>query len=311
MAGSIDRDFYLRLPSDIPTSIRELADGIRKRAASDSRLLELLEEHFMNGGYSYTMQGMPTGDHALEEFLFETKEGNCEFFASAFGLVARAAGLPTRLVGGYLGGEYNELGGYYLVSEQMAHVWVEVSINDKGWLRIDPSRYARNAASVWSKEPRRSLLMQLRLVLDSFDHAWNRSVVTYDFERQVDAARTVGKRLQGLHPEPVLKMLLSPALLLAGAALLIVLVVNRRRLWLSPEERVLRRFYRRVARDCRIEVQRGRQGLFELAAMTGNPKVLEFVTLYAAAVYHDRTLTGIKMTRLREILKDGFEPSQG
>lgn len=308
--GAIDRDFYLQLPAGIPAPIQALADGLRQRAASDSQLLELLEAHFQKGGYRYTMQGLPTGGRALEQFLFESKQGNCEFFASAFGLLARAAGLPSRLVGGYLGGEYNELGGYYLIREQLAHVWVEVFINDQGWLRVDPSSFAKNAASLWGQEPHRSLLLQLRLALDALDHAWNRSVITYDFERQAEAARTVGKRLQALRPEAVLKLLLRPALLLAGGTTIVVLMVKRRRLWLSPEERVLRRFYRRLERECRIEVQRGRQGLFELAAMTGNQQVLEFVEIYAAAVYHDRALTKLELSRLREILAGGFGSSQ-
>ena len=63
------------------------------------------------------MTGLPTGEDALEKFLFESKQGNCEFFASSFALILRGAGVPARLVGGYLGGEYNELGGYFLVSE--------------------------------------------------------------------------------------------------------------------------------------------------------------------------------------------------
>ena len=147
VTGGIERDFYLKLPSTIPVRISRLAADIRGRGNSNVHRLELLEQFFRNGGYRYAMQGLPTGGDALERFLFEGKQGNCEFFASVFAILARSAGIPARLVGGYLGGEYNDAGGYYLVTESMAHVWVEVYIDGKGWLRIDPSGFASNAGS--------------------------------------------------------------------------------------------------------------------------------------------------------------------
>lgn len=306
VSGTIDRHFYLRLPENLPRRILDLAADIQRRADSDARRVELLADHFRQGDYRYVTQGLPTGDQALEQFLFETRQGNCEFFASAFAIVARAAGVPTRLVGGYLGGDYNDLGAYYLVSEQMAHVWIEAFVEDRGWLRIDPSSFAQNAAAVWSGNQRQSLLVRLRLAIDSFDHAWNRSVITYDFERQADTARTIGERFQSLNVERSLTAMIKPGLMLAGVLIMGSLLINRRRLWLSPEERLLRRFYRRLERDCGLRGTRGQQGLFELAAAAGTNNVWAFVEIYAAAIYHDRRLTGLEITQLRKILADGF-----
>lgn len=305
VTDGIDRDFYLQLPSTIPQSIARLADRIRMTADTDERRLELLEQYFRSNDYRYSMQGLPTGEHALERFLFETRQGHCEFFASSFALLARSAGIPARLVGGYLGGEYNEVGGYYLVSEGMAHVWVELFIDGRGWRRVDPSSFARNAGAVWGAPRRRTLLLRLRMTLDSLDHVWNRSVISYDFERQVDVARSVTLRLQAL----TLKRLLKGGLVLLGLLLVLSLVLflllRRGALFPSREERLLRSFYRYLERECGVIVQPGRQGLFELAGLVDDGRVREFVAVYAAALYRDRGLTDGEFQRLRLLLCPG------
>ncbi|GFE60462.1 DUF3488 and transglutaminase-like domain-containing protein [Geobacter sp. AOG2] len=305
-AKGINRAFYLRLPADIPQRVRQLADDIRRQGTSDARRLELLEQYFRNGNYRYSMRGLPTGKHALEQFLFEKKQGHCEFFASAFALLLRAANVPARLVGGYLGGGYNELGGYYLVSDDLAHVWVEAYIDGRGWLRVDPSSFARNAGEVWGGEKWTSPTMKLRLFLDSLDYTWNRTIVTYDFEQQVEIARSAGKSLQKFEAGKAARAAL-PYLLLP-VVLMVALIIIARRPWLygSQNERLLRRFYRLIERDCGISAQPGRQGLFEIARQARNTTVREFAGIYAGAVYRDRKLTSPELARLRRILKNGF-----
>jgi|GEM_PF-239082 len=305
-AKGIDRAFYLRLPADIPERVRLLGDDIKRRGTNDARRLELLERHFRNGNYRYSMRDLPTGEHALELFLFEKRQGHCEFFASAFALLLRASGVPARLVGGYLGGDYNELGGYYLVSDDMAHVWVEAYLDGRGWLRIDPSSFARNAGEVWGGAKRRSPVMKLRLFLDSLDHTWNRAIVTYDFEQQIEIARSTGNRLHKLEAGRAAKAAL-PYLPLP-VALVVGLVIIVRGPWrhTSRKERLLRRFYRLIERDCGIRVRQGRQGLFEIAEQAGSASAREFAAIYAGAVYRDRHLAPPELARLRRILKDGF-----
>src|SRR6185369_3467324 len=147
---SINRQFYLQLPDRLPSRVMSLVSEIVRTGKDDQARVEFLESYFRNGGYRYSTKDLATGDRALEQFLFEKKQGHCEFFASSFALLLRAAGVPCRLVGGYLGGEYNELGGYYLITNDKAHVWVEAFIEGSGWMRIDPSSFAANAGEVWS-----------------------------------------------------------------------------------------------------------------------------------------------------------------
>ncbi len=300
------RNFYLQLPAQIPASIQRLADDIRRRGGSDSKRVELLEIYFRNNGYRYSMKDLPVGDNALEQFLFEKKLGHCEFFASAHALVLRAAGVPARLVAGYLGGDYNDLGGYYLVTEDMAHVWVEAFIAGKGWVRIDPSSFAQNAGAIWGGGRKLGMLGKLRLTLDSFDHYWNRTIISYDFEQQVHAVRTVSRSLYGIELRKLNKDVWSVLLLLAGMCGVIILYKQRKWLLPSREERLLRMFYLGVERDCNVKVEYGRQGLFELVSTSGNQRVRDFVQTYAGAVYRDRSLTSEEYHRLKRIVREGF-----
>lgn len=298
----INRPFYLQLPSTIPDRVTALATEIVQRGGDDRAKIEELEKYFRNGGYRYSMTGLATGDRAVEQFLFDKKLGNCEFFASSFALLLRVAGVPSRLVGGYLGGEYNELGGYYLVTDAKAHVWVEAYIEGSGWVRIDPSGFAANAGEVWTAPVSPSIRLRISLALDSLNYLWNRSVVSYDFEQQVNIVRNVGSRLQGINPA---KMLRSSVPYVAGGLLLagLLYAVRRGPLLLSREQRILRRFLRTMEREFELPTKEGGVGLFELASAAGNNNVSDFVATYAEAVYHDRRLTDDEYFRLQLILQ--------
>jgi len=78
-------------------------------------------------------------DDPIDEFLFETRKGFCEHYAAAFTVLMRAAGIPARIVTGYLGGNVNPIGNYLIVRQRDAHAWSEVWLQDKGWVRIDPT----------------------------------------------------------------------------------------------------------------------------------------------------------------------------
>lgn len=306
MEARPDRVFYLQLPKSIPAAIQRLADDIRRRGGSDSHRVDLLEQYFRNNGYRYSMRDLPVGGKALEQFLFETKQGNCEFFASSHALVLRAAGIPARLVAGYLGGEYNDLGGYYLITEDMAHVWVEAFIIGKGWVRIDPSSFAVNAGAIWGSGQQRGLLTKIHLLLDSFNHFWNRTIIVYDFEQQLAAARRVGQSLHKMDLREVINSARWTLLLLTVLCGAFVLYKFRKQLFPSREERLLRMFYRSIERDCNISTQHGQTGLFELASRCGNKMVSDFVDIYAGAVYRDRTLSSEEYQLLKQMLRDGF-----
>ncbi len=300
----IKRHFYLGLPEGVSPLILQLAERIKKTGTTDQQRLELVEQHFLNGGYRYSREGLPTGKDAIQQFLFVTKQGHCEFFASSFALVLRASGVPARLVGGYLGGEYNEVGGYYLVSQDMAHVWVEAYMSGKGWIRTDPSRFATNAGAVWNLRQKRSLAARLRLLVDALDYRWNRSIVTYDFESQISQVRSVGNRLQAM--EQLVRARWQGLLTVFAAVMLLVLLFQLRLHWFSysKEERLLRRFKQLLKTNYGPDVVTEDKGLFELAAATNDERVRQFVAIYAAAIYQDTPLSPNEIRQLRALLDE-------
>jgi len=300
--NQINKNFYLQLPDQVPERVQALARRITHSGKNDNIKIELLGNYFRNGNYRYSTKELATGNSALEEFLFEKKQGHCEFFASSFALLLRSAGVPCRLVGGYLGGEYNQMGGYYIVTEDRAHVWVEAFIDGSGWVRIDPSGFAANAGDVWADKKTRSLTLQAKMAFDSFNHLWNRLVITYDFEQQINVVSRVSSQIQTINPAIILRRLLPYSvaiLLLAG----ILFAVRRSSLFLSREDRILRSFLRTFERKFSISACEGKLGLFELSAVTGNQYVSDFVAIYAGSVYHDRRLTDDEYQSLQRILR--------
>ena len=94
---------------------------------------------FKENGFLYTLRPDRLGIHAVDDFLFASRKGFCEHFATAFTVLMRAAGVPTRIVGGYQGGRWNALGDFLTVRQSDAHVWCEVWQGGQGWVRVDPT----------------------------------------------------------------------------------------------------------------------------------------------------------------------------
>ncbi len=201
---TVNRDLYLQLPGAGPGKTdkkdkkdkAEKIEELVKRLAGNDReaTVKSMLSFLKNGNYRYGLQNLPLTAHPLEDFLFKYRYGNCEYFASAMAVMLRTAGIPARLVGGYRGGYYNEMGGYYIIPQRNAHVWVEVYLDHKGWVRVDPTPISSGS---FEGALRRNLFFTMRLVFDSFSYAWNASVINYDFEGQLsllNALRTGIKR---------------------------------------------------------------------------------------------------------------------
>jgi len=297
----IDRSFYLKLPEGLSPRIVSLGADISKKGRTASQRLSLVERYFEAAGLRYSNQDMPVSDAPMDEFLFGKKAGNCEFFASSFALILREAGVPSRLVGGYFGGNYNELGGYYLVTENMAHVWVEVFIEGTGWIRKDPSIFAANFLG--EREAKKmGFLLKSRLLLDSLSYFWNQAVINYDLNKQISLFRSTGSALRDFSLPSGIKIVL-PFFLAAG----LVLAVFRRGMWSlgSREQRIVRKFIRKVARKYPQASIDSSTGLLELSDQVNDSSVRRFAQIYYGAVYRDRRLSPQELDTLSR-LSDGF-----
>lgn len=183
-------------PQPSPASGR---GGDRPPTGVDAIIVRAALNHFSRENFSYTLEppALP-GLNNIDAFLFETKQGFCEHYAGSFVFLMRAAHIPARVVTGYQGGEYNDVGGYYIVRQSDAHAWAEVWISGQGWVRIDPTaaispaRIERNlAASVQNNAALPFMarnppqwLSKLRLNWDAISNHWNQWVLGYDTERQ-------------------------------------------------------------------------------------------------------------------------------
>lgn len=138
-------------------------------------------EHHLGTRYTYTTDFVGrSGQLALEDFLFRTRAGHCEFFATAMVVMLRSEGIPARFVTGFLGGEENALEGYYVVRQSNAHAWVEAWLPDGGWQVFDPT-----PASGRPGAAERDLPMFLSEVWDYVLFRWDRYVLTFGFYDQM------------------------------------------------------------------------------------------------------------------------------
>ena len=108
-------------------------------ATSDREFIRAVLNMFNKEEFYYTLEPPPLGSNPVDRFLFDTRQGFCEHYASAFSVMLRAAGVPTRVVVGYQGGELNPLGGHMVVRQSDAHAWAEVWLDGEGWVRFDPT----------------------------------------------------------------------------------------------------------------------------------------------------------------------------
>jgi hypothetical protein len=129
----------LALPADRHPRARALAAELRAASTGDADYVRRVLRRFTAEPYVYTLEPAPLGDDPVDDFLFRTREGFCEHYASSFTVLMRAAGIPARVVTGYQGGELNAYGGYLLVRQSSAHAWSEVWLEGRGWTRVDPT----------------------------------------------------------------------------------------------------------------------------------------------------------------------------
>jgi transglutaminase-like putative cysteine protease len=196
----------LSLPPDGNPRSVALGRELAARHDSSEAVVRAMLAMFREQPFVYTMQPPRLADNAMDEFLFETRKGFCEHYASAFTLVMRAAGIPARVVTGYQGGEYNPIGGYLIVRQSDAHAWSEVWVAGNGWVRIDPTAAVaperieqgliravaetepvpgrlRDASAAW---------MQVELAWDAVNDFWNERIVRFNAAQQLGLLERLG-----------------------------------------------------------------------------------------------------------------------
>ena len=229
MTGSLSEP-QRRRDSDLPPGAnprtRELALRLRRDHPDDRDYARAVLSMVHDDEYYYTLTPPRLGVDPVDEFLFDSKRGFCGHYASAFAVLMREAGIPARVVTGYLGGTLNPYGNYWVVRQSDAHAWVEIWIAGSGWVRVDPT--AAIAAARVLRAPRAASrgtevlgvrlpvrapwLIDAALRLDALREAWRTRILRFDQHSQQHLLQRL------LIPEPDSRKLV---LLLAGALSLV------------------------------------------------------------------------------------------
>lgn len=188
----------LRLPPEVSPRARALAAQWRAQAGSDRDIVSRALGLFREQPFAYTLDPPKLDADPVDQFLFDTRSGFCEHYASAFTFLMRAAGIPARVVTGYLGGEVNPVDDYVIVRQSDAHAWSEVWLPGDGWVRVDPTaavsplRIERGLAAAVPEIERPLLarnsfdwLKQARFAWDAVANTWNQWVLGYNPDRQM------------------------------------------------------------------------------------------------------------------------------
>jgi transglutaminase-like putative cysteine protease len=183
--GRIDVSRYLSIPDNFNrSSIQSLVDGLL-RGIDDDEKPRAVMNYLSPPLFEYSLEDLPMSATPIVDFIFNSRRGNCEFFASAMAVMLRMSNVPARLVAGYHGGVYNDSGGYYIVSQNNAHVWVEAWDRKSNlWRRYDPTPgwEGDSLAAIGNQEYSR-----LSMYLDVLNYRISRIFMEYDNASQSEA----------------------------------------------------------------------------------------------------------------------------
>ena len=272
---------------------------------------------YRSSRFEYTLDPPRLGENAVDEFLFDTRQGFCEHFASSFVFLMRAAGVPARVVTGYQGGDTNPVDGYMIVRQADAHAWSEVWLPASGWTRIDPTAAAvpvrvelgiNAAAPAGAPLLRRGSLEWLRGLRNDWDaltNQWNQWVLGYNPERQLEVLSRLGMKQPSWET-----MTLTLFWSVGGVLLLVALWLLR---GMRREDAVQRAWLRFCEKLARKGLMRARaEGPLDYSARVAHrlpasePAVRAIASLYVELRYGP-AVDAESVARLRHLVRD-FAP---
>lgn len=273
-------EIYTSLPDSFSERLIRLSREITKGAKSPVEAARMIEGFLSR--FEYSLVELPTGDNPIEDFVFNKRKGNCEYFATTMALMLRAVGVPTRVVGGFRGGTYNQIGGYYIVRASDAHLWVEVWSQGQ-WIRFDPSGSGRVQIT---REP---------LILLLIDYLWTTYILNFDLHMQIRILEALKS------PKIDLNKSYIALTLIILLPLFVSFLIKAYKISQDP----LNRFLRIMKRAGYVRIKS--QGLEEFCHRVENSAIresaLEFVRFYYSRYLRDRDFTEADRVIARDLLK--------
>ena len=210
-----ERKEALELPASISPAVRELAQSWVAQNSNSRAIISSALQFFRTQGFRYSLSPGEYKKNDLEQFLFHRRVGFCEHYAASFATLMRLAGIPARVVVGYLGGEYNDLGDFFLVRQADTHAWCEVWLPESGWTRVDPTNvvapgragldlnsFLEGRIASGQMEPRRSAFLarlarsaiftNIRLAWETLNYQWDTRLLGFDADVQDVLLSSIG-----------------------------------------------------------------------------------------------------------------------
>lgn len=262
--ASIYRNWYSELPEGSNPLTAELARNMRDTVDTDRDFVDAVLQKLNREEFYYTLEPPPLGSNAVDRFLFDTRRGFCEHYASAFAVIMRSVGIPTRIVLGYQGGEVNPMGGHLIVRQSDAHAWTEVWIEGLGWRRVDPTAAvapervelgASEAAfdgigETWGFSAPARWLHQATMTWDAINAKWNEWILGYGPDTQDSFMKWLG-----MDDPSWRKMMLTLIGLVVGLVMLISLLLMYR--YRPPQKDEAARLYARFVKRSGLQPHTG------------------------------------------------------
>lgn len=278
---------YLQLPANITKRFINLTEEITAKSLSKEEMINNIINFLKN--YEYSLKILPKGNNPVEDFIFNTKSGNCEYFATSMALMLRIKGIHSRVIGGFRGGSYNPFGDYYLVRASDAHLWVEAWI-DGVWMRYDPSG-------------ERPLRISEHVVFNFFDYFWHNLVINYNFTSQIKLTKMI--KIPQFHFD--IKYLLIPF----SCLMLIFLIYS---LMVYKKNRLPLKRFLKIMQKAGFE-KGDNKGLEEFVYQIPNgilkEKAMIFVNLYLSIYFKDKKFNKNELKILEYILRELNETVKG
>jgi len=227
----------------------QLCEQFAEKSPNKKQVIDKILTYFSSRDFSYTLEPEKLSKTApIDDFLFNTREGFCEHYAQAAAWMLRCAGIPSRVVLGYHGGKRNPLGDYLIVRSSNAHAWVEAWIDDRGWIRVDPTRVvapqrieygtipdqvsgsASGSSNITVLNQLINTWSQIRLLWDSLNYQWYNWIVDYTSSKQIDL-------FSKLIPDKSIKKTLLYVFFFSLGSLLLFLICLTY-IWIRPREEI-------------------------------------------------------------------------
>ena len=292
--------YYLQLPENISQDIKNLSLSFQSGNELDT--VKNVENYLKNGDYRYSLKNLPTSNKPVDEFLFDKKQGNCEYFATSMAIILRVNGIPSRVVAGYRGGVYNDLGNYYILRQSNAHLWVEAYIDNIGWIRFDPTTSLLSEEFISNSKK----ISKFSLFIDTINYYYNTLIINYDFEKQISLFNKIREGFK--KPEIKISINLKKLSNLILIFLLVIFLLFFRVFFKkrSYEEKILTIFYKKMEK---LGFKKKKiEGLEEFLQKIENGKIKEsltnFVFKFEELYYKDKKIGKEDYIALKRILSE-------